>query len=350
MFSLMGNLLSAGVSALGIIGQSKTTQLVNKLNREQQQAINDQNLDFSKSMTQAQWERDDNAYQRAVADLEKAGLSPLAMSGPSPNTPAVTSGPMESTMQYQAPQLDFNSLAQSLSALGSSYLKERELKLEYDKLGKEDEWHNDEIQTKLMEIENDFQNVLNESAKIRVQDKQVNAQIKEINNAIQISQERLKEDIAHNKFIENEQFENDRYIRIYDRIKELTPEGMRYIACFTDSEYVDALARFEKQYTQALKDVFGSVGATGIMDDGTNQTVASRGEGSNGSTAGVISLGINTNQTFVRDLTQAQKAQWARALEKLQFPIPFSESDKEFFDDRYTLRSSSKNHVNNYRE
>lgn len=50
--------------------------------REYNEAVNEYNA--QKLLTQAQWEREDNSYQRLVADLKKAGINPyyaLSQSG-----------------------------------------------------------------------------------------------------------------------------------------------------------------------------------------------------------------------------------------------------------------------------
>lgn len=79
----------------------------NKTNQE----INERNLEYNTYMTQKQWERDDNAHQREVADLKAAGLSPLAATNGA-NTSAAIEAPNPIAMQ--APQLDVNSLINSL--------------------------------------------------------------------------------------------------------------------------------------------------------------------------------------------------------------------------------------------
>lgn len=102
----------------------ESQERINKANIESQEKINQENLDYARSMTQAQWERDDNAYQRQVADLQSVGLSPLLATGAG-TTPAQVyqgeSARQESAMQYpghyQAPQFDVNSLVQSISQL-----------------------------------------------------------------------------------------------------------------------------------------------------------------------------------------------------------------------------------------
>lgn len=62
-------------------------------------------------MTQAQWERDDNAHQREVADLKAAGLSPLAATGGAGVSQALGA---PNPIAMQAPQLDTNVLVQAL--------------------------------------------------------------------------------------------------------------------------------------------------------------------------------------------------------------------------------------------
>lgn len=102
---------------------------INRENIAAQKEINQQNLDFIRAQTQAQWERDDSAYQRQVADLEAAGLSPLAGSGPMQSN-TVSSPNLQAAQQYpahfQAPQFDVNSIVQSANALNQMYERHNE--------------------------------------------------------------------------------------------------------------------------------------------------------------------------------------------------------------------------------
>lgn len=123
-------LVTAGASLIGGIANAvmqedtnsrnmRFQEDINRRNVASQERINQQNLDFQRSMTQAQWERDDNAYQRQVSDLEKAGLSPLAATaGGAPNSSVVSSpalnAPQQFPSHFQAPQFDINSVINSV--------------------------------------------------------------------------------------------------------------------------------------------------------------------------------------------------------------------------------------------
>ena len=111
-------LLGFGVQSVGnIISQL----MANKASAENQQKL----LDYNSAMTQAQWERDDSAHQREVADLEKAGLSPLAsLGGLSSSQPL---GASVSPVQYHAPQFDSSSFVQSVIAQNNNKIAEHEV-------------------------------------------------------------------------------------------------------------------------------------------------------------------------------------------------------------------------------
>lgn len=86
----IGSLFSSGFNA---ISQAQTNKLNERLTREN-------------------WARQDSAYQRQVADLEKAGLNKALAYG--------SGGASSSTpLTMSAPQLDANSIAQGFSSLGS---------------------------------------------------------------------------------------------------------------------------------------------------------------------------------------------------------------------------------------
>lgn len=106
----MGTMLSQGAGAIaalgGMLGNTAgsiwsnitgqaNTEATNRTNKEialwnmiQQQKTNEQNygmfkenLDYQKALNEQIMQREDTSYQRTVADMRKAGLNPLTMSG-----------------------------------------------------------------------------------------------------------------------------------------------------------------------------------------------------------------------------------------------------------------------------
>ena len=112
MWTALASIAAALVG--GLISYSAT-----KKTNESNQQINQQNLDYNAALTQQSWERDDTAHQREVADLQSAGLSPLASTG-GLNVSSPLSAPNPIAMQ--APQVDVNSLVQGI--LGAGTLEE----------------------------------------------------------------------------------------------------------------------------------------------------------------------------------------------------------------------------------
>lgn len=128
--TIAGAVVGAGASIYNTVKQEETNDKnitsqkeINEANIQAQKEINSENLDFQRSMTQAAWERDDTQYQRQVADLEKAGLSPLAVSGALPGSNVAASPQLQAAHQYpgryQAPQVDVNALMQGVLGLGN---------------------------------------------------------------------------------------------------------------------------------------------------------------------------------------------------------------------------------------
>lgn len=97
------SLLGAAASITGDILNYKSTEKTNEAN----QKINQNNIDYQTAMTQKQWERDDNAHQREVADLQAAGLSPLAATNGAENSAALGA---PNPIAMQAPQVNSTAL------------------------------------------------------------------------------------------------------------------------------------------------------------------------------------------------------------------------------------------------
>lgn len=136
---VVGSLINASSSSHTNKENVEAQKDINEENVEAQKSINQEQLDYAAAMTQAQWERDDTAHQRQVADLQAAGLSPLANTQGSEVTAAQSFNPQSEAVavapQKQAPQFDINSLVNA--SLGAMQLGEK-FKEHKDKLIRED--------------------------------------------------------------------------------------------------------------------------------------------------------------------------------------------------------------------
>lgn len=105
----IANIVTGGVSALGNIGLGIANTAINSYwqgkNYEQQQ----KNLDYQKSLQQEIFAREDNAVQRRMEDLNKAGLSPLLAAGSAANAGSV--------IPTEAPQYDNTGVSDALGNL-----------------------------------------------------------------------------------------------------------------------------------------------------------------------------------------------------------------------------------------
>lgn len=132
--ALLGDILSAaseiGGAIFGYDANKKTneanleaTRLTNQTNKE----IADQNLAFQKEkynyeqqLQERLFGREDTSYQRTVADMKNAGLSPLAMSGLNRAGSNVLTTTPHNDYQAQTPQFEAYDPSASSIALGNT--------------------------------------------------------------------------------------------------------------------------------------------------------------------------------------------------------------------------------------
>lgn len=283
---LLGSLFSPLTSLFGSILNYKSQKDTNKTNM----AINQQNLDYNSAMTQAQWERDDNAHQREVADLEAAGLSPLASTQGSGVSQALGA---PSPIAMQAPQFDVNTLVNSL-------IQNKQLN--------ETKRHN-LVQEGYEETEllQNAEELKQKSRQLDIQDKKVEADIKYQCDLIENQANQINETIRHNKESENLEKTSISSEIFFKEIQHAT-HGSAYADNYYDfDKYVEAYKAWTEKYkafVEGLEQTSHSssssynTGFNGSLSIGNQKIANTSGqigetEGSSGSSSENVSQRIN---------------------------------------------------------
>lgn len=122
-----------------------------------------ENLDYQKDLQQQIFAREDNAYQRTVADMKAAGISPLAMSGTNGagdvvNTEAQNNGyqaqvgnPMQAA-QFEAAQMQAYDPSSATSQLGSGLINMASNLMELKRRDTENDIKQQEANTRKLDV------------------------------------------------------------------------------------------------------------------------------------------------------------------------------------------------------
>lgn len=297
------------VSAVAGLGSSLFGSIINYMNtqntNEMNQAINDKNLEYNKEMTLKSWERDDNAHQREVADLEAAGLSPLAsMNGSGVSSPLGAPSPIA----MQAPQIDLSQMLDGVIA--SEKLKEN---IRSNKA-------NEDLRQK--EINNTITELELKSRNLDIQDKDIESQIKYRVSLAKNETLRIEEMTRSNK--ENErlrgqeidlreaEYQSKKY---YEEIKhQAGGENVPYKVYDNWDDYLSA----RQTYLDALNEVIDDFVAnpTKFAHNVNNHGGGSVGSGSVGS----FGLNYGEGESKYTDISDAAKAEWFKFQQK--YPVP----------------------------
>lgn len=293
-----------GSAAAGITG-SLINLIGTHMTNQSNEAINQRNLDFQAAQTQAQWERDDNAHQREVADLQAAGLSPLASMNGAQNSQALDA---PSPIAMQAPQVDTSALVNA--AVNSEKLKEdiRSHKANEDLRDKEIKVSIDELELK--------------AEQLKIQDKDVESQIKYRVQLAKNEENRIAETVRSNKAneklrqseyeLKNLEYESKRY---YEEIKhQAGGENVPYKVYNNYDDYLSA----RQTYLDALNKVIDDFVANPTK---FGHNVNNHGGGNLGSSVlGSVGLNYGEGESKYTDISDAAKAEWVKFQHK--YPVP----------------------------
>lgn len=257
--SAVSNMVGPIVGLVGsIYGANKNYNATIKTN-EANQAINQSQLDYARSMTQAQWERDDSAHQREVADLKAAGLSPLAALGGEMNTPAQSAPSM---LAMQAPQVDMNAFIQS--ALAASQLAEttrhNKATEEYNSGKLENESKELELRAQSLDIENKkVEETIKQNAKlIKLQNDELDEKIRATKKGEEL---RLSE-------LEQRQLEEES-TRLYKEIaRQAGGDNVNHVVINDYNIYANRLKLWTIQFNKFIETIGATQSASGKSNTG----------------------------------------------------------------------------------
>lgn len=230
-------------SLIGGIFNYDSTKKTNDLNYK----IHQEDLEYQTKMTQAQWERDDNAHQREVADLEKAGLSPLANTTGSPVTPAQGA---TNPIAMQAPQFDVSSLINSM-------VQNKKLDEEKRHNLKVEEFRADEISQGWQELENKVTELNIESEKL-AEEFRHNTRLETIaaNNFNELVRHNEKEESLREQEQNIKEY-NEKQKALIEEMNRVT-SGRTITPHWCDS--LEELEAYEEERLAARKELYANLG------------------------------------------------------------------------------------------
>lgn len=314
IFSALAGLVG---SLFGGLFNYSSQRETNETNAE----INQQNLDYNTQMTQAQWERDDNAHQREVEDLKNAGLSPLANTSGSQVSNALGA---PNPIAMQAPQIDVNSIVQSaigaqknLEEYRHNKNVERQRDTEIDLQAKEIAQRAEQLQIENKKVEEQirYQTKLNELESRRLAEIERSNQK---NEALTLSaQESLELERESKRYAEEVQRQIGDvklpYTAVYDINTYFTYKKLRQVAL---DNFIKTLEN-TRESSGGSKSGSGSIGVSNAFVTGLNPNVSGSGSVS--------------NYDF-KDISQKQEIMWRKFNEEHPVPVYIDKSQyKHFF-------------------
>lgn len=313
-FSLIGDVLSAGTSIAN-----------NIMNMNAQKEANAQNEAFAREVNETNWNRQDTAIQRAVADAQTVGISPLAAIGQAAQSTSAM------TANTQAPQFTLGQDAANLAALlttqdtldetkrrnlAEEKNTENSLAFEKDKFDKEVQLQNDRLDFEIQEAEKQHDE---EKARQLEAQRQFNETMAE-----------TKFEFDENAKIKSQEFENeyfyDQQNKQYEAYTNLcsaygiVPKIKYYTS---EKDYEDQLNAFYTALNTNYHDIYKQDGNP-ISVSGSSSESSTTGVGGNASVAGTgagLNISDSSSSAESYDFSQSLEAAFKAAMSSAYFPI-----------------------------
>ena len=203
----------------------------NDTNRE----IHQSDQDFQAAQTQAAWERDDTAHQREVADLEAAGLSPLANTIGSPVTSPLGSA---SPLAMQAPQFSATTAINSMLQAKQLNETERHNKVQEGYEG--------------LEYVNKCKELALRGKELDIQNKKVEADIRYQTESLQNIANQLAETKKHNQSEEYQKQLEYLSKAYFEEIQQQTGGKYNYTDYYDIEKYEAAMQKWTQDYEKFI--------------------------------------------------------------------------------------------------
>ncbi|QCS36788.1 DNA pilot protein [Tortoise microvirus 104] len=294
-----------------------------EINRADQMRIYQEQADYTKAVQQETWNREDTAYQRAVADAKSAGLSPLAISGGA-SAGSIASQPSQPALQAytgQAAQLDMATAIDAISSLGQLGLEQE--KLEFQKVQ-----HNDQLS------ENEKQRTLQRETTAT----QTQTQLESLSQSLaqQAEQFSKTQDLENRKLIQNEQLLTKQLsqamdLKNKDLAHDLSKDIRKTVLSVTGGksdkyreydnfdDYQEALVKYANDWA-TFQEVYGNT-RTSIRQTETDSAKSAASAGiSQTSLSGEI--GTQKSTTLERDGQSEYEAALFKWFNTHPYPIP----------------------------
>ena len=262
---------------------TENVENTNETNKE----INDSQLDYQKEMTLKQWERDDTAHQREVADLEAAGLSPLASTTGSANGNPLSA---PSPIAMQAPQIDTSAFINSM--LQMSQLQETK-RHNLVQEGQKDVDQTIQMDELALEVE-----------KLNLENKKVEETIKYNYSMLNQMTKQLTETKEHNR--NEEELKKLAYMseNYWNEINKQTGGNIPYKDYYDVKEYESAMQVWTTQFQQFITTELAATSSS----SSSSSSASAGGGASVAGTGGNISVTSSSGEGQSSNISQKQEA------------------------------------------
>lgn len=143
------NWIAAAVGAAASIGSAIYNMYSQKKNNDKVEDFTREQYDYNKQLNETIMAREDTAYQRAVADAQAAGLSPLVTAGTGGAGSGGTVSQSNLSMNTQAPQIEPNTFMDAMRSLEQESMQNRQIDAQNKSQDKQIGFETMKLQTQL---------------------------------------------------------------------------------------------------------------------------------------------------------------------------------------------------------